>query len=99
MSGSGTTPAFRPRFTLGIAWFFAFLLLYLFLMALPALMAGARELPPGETLTEEQREEAGERTREALRGRVPYAVLASLVTVGLGAWTGRLPGYGDRGRR
>lgn len=91
-------PSFRPEFTLLILYFFAIFLAFALLLALPALIEALRSLPPGDgPLTDAERALAADTAREALRGRVPYAVLATLVVLGIGVWTRSLPGL--RGRR
>lgn len=91
-------PSFRPEFTLLILYFFAIFFAFALLLALPALLEALRSLPPGEgPLTEAERALAAEAARDALRGRIPYAVLGSLVVLAIGVWTRSLPGL--RGRR
>lgn len=85
--------AFRPQFTLVAVYFFAFFLFFCLLLALPALLEGLRSLPPSEgPITDQERKLAAELTRDALRGRLPYALLATVVTLGLGLWAKALPG-------
>ena len=70
---------------------------YGLLFALPDLLAGARALPPGPAeLAPEELAQAREIARNALAGRVPYAVGAALATFGLLVWRGWLPGVGGR---
>ncbi|HSJ96417.1 MAG TPA: hypothetical protein VLC53_05065 [Myxococcota bacterium] len=88
---------FRPEFTLLLLYFFGLFLLFALLMALPALLEALRELPPGDgPLTTEERALAAETAREALRGRVPYAVIAALLVLAVGVWTRSLPGLRRR---
>jgi len=90
-------PGFSPRFTLSLFYVAAFVIVYGLLFALPDLMAGARELPPGQAeLTPEDLARAREIARDALRGRLLYAVAAALATFGLLVWRGWLPGVGAR---
>jgi len=93
----GPRPApvsFRPQFTLVALYFFVCFLFFSLLLALPALLEGFRSLPPGAgALSDEERELATEITRDALRGRLPYALLATVATLGLGLWTRALPGF------
>jgi hypothetical protein len=86
--------AFRPRFTLTIVYLIVFFLFYALAFALPDLIAGAGELGPGPgELTEEEKARAAEIARNALGGgRILIAVVASVLTVGFGAWRRRLPG-------
>jgi len=79
---------FEPRSTLGLLYFFACFFLYCLLLAAPALFEVARSMPPGP----EQQEAARRAAQEALRGRLPVALLAALLTVGALAWARALPG-------
>jgi hypothetical protein len=75
----------------------AFVIVYGLLFALPDLLAGARELPPGSgELTPEELARARDIARNALQGRVFYALAAALATFGLLVWRGWLPGVGAR---
>jgi hypothetical protein len=86
-------PPFRPRFTLALFYVFALVLAWGLAFALPDLLAAARDLPPGPAeLTPEELAQAREVAREALAGRVHSAVAAALVTFGVLAWRGWLPG-------
>jgi hypothetical protein len=88
---------FRPEFTLLLLYFFGFFVFFCLLLALPALLEGARDLPVGSApLTDAERERAAGLARDALRGRVPYAALAALAALGLGAFTRTLPGLRRR---
>ena len=84
---------FRPRFTLTILYFFAFLLLFCGAFAAPALVDVLRATPPGP----EQEAVAREAARRALDARVPLAALAALVVTGIGIYARLLPGF--RGAR
>lgn len=87
---------FQPRFTLTIVYFFGFLVAYGLLMASPEIVEGLRSLPADADPTEAGRETV----RQALRGRMPLAALAALVTVGGLTWLRILPGMGGpEGRR
>ncbi len=87
---------FRPRFTLMLLYLFGFFMLFALLFALPDLLAGVQELPPGgDELTPEELDRAREIARGALRGRVPLALGAAVVATGLGIWTRALPGLRD----
>jgi hypothetical protein len=93
-----TSATFRPEFTLLVVYFFGVFLAFSLLLALPALLEALRTLPPGEgPLTDAERAVAAEAAREALRGRVSYAVIATVVVLGIGVWMRALPGL--RGRR
>jgi len=84
---------FRPRFTLTILYFFAFLLLFCSAIALPPLTEVLRSTPPGP----EQQAIAREAARRAVAPRLPIAALASLVATGIGIYARVLPGF--RGAR
>jgi hypothetical protein len=89
--------SFRPEFTLLLLYFFGLFLAFALLLALPALLEALGTLPPGEgPLTPEERALAADTARRALRGRVPIAVVASVVVLGLGVWTRALPGFRHR---
>jgi hypothetical protein len=89
--------SFRPHFTLLVLYFFGFFLLFCFLLILPAMIEGAAQLPvgPGE-LTEAEKQRGAAIAREALRGKLPIALLATVAAVGLGSWKGVLPGLRRR---
>jgi len=90
-------PTFRPEFTLLLLYFFGLFLVFALLLALPALLDALRALPAGEgPLTTEERALAADAAREALRGRVPYAVIAALLVLAVGVWTRSLPGLRRR---
>lgn len=75
-------------------YFFAFFLFFCLVLALPALLEGFRSLPPGAgAITDQERELAAEIAQDALRGRLPYALLATVAALGLGLWTRALPGF------
>lgn len=85
---------FRPRFTLVALYFFAFFLFFCLVLAMPALLESLRSLPPSDgPVTERERQLAAEITRDALRGKLPYALLATVAALGLGLWTQALPGF------
>jgi hypothetical protein len=85
---------FQPRFTVMVLWLFLFTLVYGTLLAAPALWEAYQTLPAGSgPLTEQERALAEETARQVLSGeRLRWALLAAVVTVGLGAWSQRLPG-------
>lgn len=88
---------FRPQFTLVALYFFGFFLFFCLLLALPALLGGLRELAPGDgPLTEQERALAAELTRDALRGRIPVALLATVAVLALALWKRALPGLRAR---
>jgi len=87
------TAAFRPQFTLLVIYFFVFFVLFCFLLALPDLVAAARALPPRDgPLTDAEREAGARIAADALRGKLPLALAATLAVLALGAWTRALPG-------
>ena len=79
---------FRPRFTLTILYFFAFLLLFCAALAAPALLEVLRSMPPGP----EQEAAAREAARRAVAPRLPIAALAALATTAVGLVARLLPG-------
>lgn len=89
---------FRPSFTLMLLYVVGFFLLFSLILALPDLLEGVGQLPPGpEELTEEELAQAREITRQALSGGKVFAALAvAVIAVGLGAWREVLPGLGPR---
>ncbi len=88
---------FRPQFTLVALYFFGFFLCFCLVLVLPALLEGLRSLPPSEgPLTEPERELAAELARDALRGRIPLALLATVAVLALGLWKRLLPGLRPR---
>jgi hypothetical protein len=89
--------SFRPRFTLMILYFALFFMGFALLLVLPDLIEGARALPPGsEELAPDELERAREIAREGLRGKLPYAFVLAVLTVGVLIWYQRLPGYREQ---
>lgn len=89
--------SFRPQFTLLLVYFFVLFGAFALLLALPALIETFRALPPGSgPITAEEQALAADTARQALRGRVPIAVVATVVVLGLGVWTRTLPGFRHR---
>ena len=80
---------FRPRFTLTILYFFAFLLLFCIAITAPALFEVLRSTPPGP----EQQAIAREAARRAVGPWLPLAALAALVVTGIGIYARALPGF------
>jgi hypothetical protein len=72
----------------------AFTFVFGLALALPDLVRGAMELPPGPAgISEEELDRGSEIARQALRGgRVLLALAAAVVTVGLGVYARVLPG-------
>jgi len=83
---------FQPRFTVAIVYFALFFALYAALLVLPALLEVVRPIPGDPAEEEALRQEAFAAARQAARGRLPLAVVATLVTVGGLAWARVLPG-------
>ena len=85
------TEPFRPRFTLTLLYLALFFFLYGLLFAAPDLapLLGdeGRSLPP-----EVLQQRAREVTQHTMRGKVPLAFGAAVITVGLAAWRRVLPG-------
>jgi hypothetical protein len=79
---------FEPRFTLGLVYFFICFIVYGLLLAAPAMLEAWRSLPPDADPAQAGREVV----RHSLRGRLPLAVGAALVTVGGLTWARVLPG-------
>lgn len=78
-------------------YFFGLFVFFALLLALPALLDAFRSLPASDgPLTTEERKLAADAAREALRGRVPYAAIAAVLTLALGVWTRALPGLRRR---
>jgi hypothetical protein len=87
---------FRPNFLLVLFYVGALGMAFALAFALPALVHGAAELPPGPAgrLSTEELALAREIARDALDGRrLAAAFLAAAACVGLGIWTRRLPGF------
>ena len=79
----------RPFFTLAIVYIFGFFFLYAVAFVAPAMFEVLNSMPPGP----EQQAAAEQATYEAAEGRMDLAFLLSLVTVVLGVWSGKLPGF------
>ena len=90
-------PVFRPRFTLSLLYLVFFFFLFGLIIALPDLLAGARELGPGpDELTPEELDRAREITRGALAGgRLLVALGLAVIATGLGSYARLLPGLRD----
>ena len=91
LSGSG----FRPEFTLYLVYFFGFFLFFALLLALPDLLDGVRSLPPAATI-EEERAAGAAIARRAVAGRLPWAVIAAIIAIGIAGYTQVLPGLRRR---
>ena len=79
---------FRPRFTLVIVYFAALVVFFCSLVAAPAVIEGLRTLPPDADPAAAGREV----WRAALRGRVPFAVGAAVISLAGLLWARLLPG-------
>lgn len=82
---------FRPEFTLYLVYFFLFFTVFALLLALPALLEGLRTMPPA-TSIEQERAAGAAIARRAVAGRLPWALLATFVALGIGGYAGALPG-------
>ncbi len=81
-----------------ILYFAAFFMGFSFLMVLPSLIEGARTLAPGpEELEPAELARASEMVQERLRGKLPWAFVLAIGSVGVLTWYERLPGM--RGSR
>ena len=91
-------PAYRPAFTLTLLYLFGFFVLFALLFALPDLMRGVMQLPPGpEELSPQELELAKQIARRALvGGRLFVAVGCAVVTIGLATYLNVLPGLKRR---
>ena len=83
---------FRPRFAIGLFYFFVFFMLAGLLMILPELLDVLERVPPGP----EQQEAAKEVARNAMGGKLGLAFLAALGATALGAYFEVLPGLAAR---
>ena len=80
--------SFQPRFTLGLLYLVVFFFLFCFLLIAPALIEVLRTVPVGP----EQEEAARRVAQETVRPRLWIALAAAVLAVGLGGYTGVLPG-------
>lgn len=88
-------PSFRPEFTLMLVYFFVFFLFFAFVLTVPAQIEAMRTLPA--TLTDEEKTQAlAQVAKQAVTGRLWLALLATIVTLGVGAYTRMLPGLKRR---
>jgi hypothetical protein len=78
-----------------LIYFFALFVFFALLLALPDLLAGMRTLPPDASI-EEQRAAGAAIAQRAVAGKLSFAFIASLVALGLGAYTRMLPGIKRR---
>lgn len=85
-------PPFRPIFSLILVYFFGFFFLFCLLLVAPALFSLIGGAEPGPELQAQAQQVA----HEAIRGRLPLAFLAALVTTGIGLYTRRLPGLREQ---
>jgi len=84
-------PPFRPRFSLTLAYFAGFFLLFCLLIVAPALLQVARVGVPSEEM--EARAESA--AHDAIQGRLSLAFIAALVVTGLAVYARALPGLRD----
>jgi ABC-type Fe3+ transport system permease subunit len=88
-------PPFRPLFSLTLAYFAGFFLLFCLLIVAPALVRAAGQGEP----SEEMEARAQSAAHDAIQGRLPIAFLGALVATGLGVYARALPGMRDGGPR
>ena len=88
MSGQNERAVFRPQFTLGLLYAVAIFFLYCLLLVMPELLDVMRSVPPGPA----QEEAAREAAYEATRRRLPWALVATILTLIVAAYTRALPG-------
>ncbi|MCH2173324.1 hypothetical protein MK489_21330 [Myxococcota bacterium] len=82
---------FKPRFTLSLLYLLGSFFVFALLLVTPALLEALQTLP--EHLSpEEELEVARSIARDTLRPRLGIAIAAAILTVGIGAYTQRLPG-------
>jgi hypothetical protein len=84
-------PTFQPRFTLTLLYLLVFFVFYGLLFAAPDLAPLLGEEGRG-LAPEALQERARVVTQQTLRGKVPLAFGAALVTVAVAAWRRALPG-------
>ena len=84
-------PSFRPVFSLTLAYFAGFFLLFCLLIVAPALVQVARQGAP----SEEMQARAQSAAHDAIQGRLPLAFIGALVATGLGVYARALPGMRD----
>ena len=86
----GRAPVFRPRFTLSLLYLVGFFFLYALILVAPELASVAE--PGGPQNEAALRHAAEEAARQAIRPRLPMALVAALASVALGARWRLLPG-------
>jgi hypothetical protein len=84
---------FRPRFLLLLLYLAASFMIFALILVLPEMLHVLRTVPAGP----EQQERARDLVHAAAAGtRIRIAFAAAVALVGLGAWTGTLPGLRRR---
>jgi len=83
-------PAFRPHFTLALLYLFSIFFVFCLLFVAPPLIETFRSLPPG--AAQEDLELAARVAQETIQPRIWIALAAAVVTTGVAAWAGVLPG-------
>ena len=78
----------RPRFTLMMLYLFAFFFTFCLILVGPALFEVLQTVPPGP----EQEEAARLAAQEAAQGKLGLAFALAVAAVGLGSYSGWLPG-------
>ena len=82
------SPAFSPRFTIGLLYLIGFFFLYSLLLVLPQLLDVLARVPPGP----DQQEIAREVARQAIRPRLAIVLALAVLSTGLGGYYQILPG-------
>jgi len=83
-----SSPTFQPRFTLSLAYLAFFFVFFCLVLILPELLELVESMPPGPELQQAAKEAA----REAVRPRLPLALLLAVAATGLGSYFRVLPG-------
>jgi hypothetical protein len=96
MAKAGTrrrTPPFRPAFTLLLLWLALFFFGFALLALLPDLLVAFHELPPGDgPLAPDELAHAREAARRGIEGKLGWVFGLAVLTTGVLAGSGRLPG-------
>ena len=85
-------PAYRPTALLGILYFAVIFFVIGLLLVMPELMKVLETVPPGP----EQQELANRVAHEAIRPRMPIALVLAVGVTALGGYFGILPGLKPR---
>jgi hypothetical protein len=87
----GPAPAFRPVFTLMLVYFFVLFLFFALLLTVPAQLEALHALPP-DASDDEAIQALAQVSQRAVAGRLWLALLATCVTLAIGAYARVLPG-------